>query len=469
MRRSVEREVAKQPAAWDLRQKGEKWFSEHRLPTLLQDNTVFSVMDQWQTDGKLLNLMVTNPFTGKPARPHLCTFLDTASTMPLGLSIDWSENSMMIQEAYLNAINFTNTIPQGIKQDNGSGFVSESTLGNPEIEELKGIYYRSGVQYVQMHRPYNAKGKAKIERTYGIFTGQFEAFLRSYTGRSVAGKPAHTFRNEKWLQKLENRQPLDLQELKLLLQDYILGQYASQPHPTIKDKSRGQVLVEGMAQLDPARRVRPEDYLYLMRSVERKVDNNGIKINGILYYDFALVEWVKQRVKIRYGMMEDRYVLVYSLDEQFICQATARMLTSPIAAQSGELEQGIVRHQMKAVRHTMSRYKKAVVNMQKLNDSIALSDHAQRSSLLMHGKLVEDMADLGIQQQEIRANDPLRIAINETDLYAEPAPNTPVIPEDSDLDEDSLKVKKPASLDVEESPAEDYDDKIDINLSEILG
>ncbi|HNX38840.1 MAG TPA: transposase family protein, partial [Candidatus Cloacimonadota bacterium] len=314
MRRAVEREIDKNKAAWDLRQKGEKWFSEHRLPTLLQDLGAFKFHEQWQTDGKLINVMVINPFTGKPQRAHICAFIDVYSTMPVGLSFDWTENSAMIQEAYLNGINFTKVVPETIKQDNGSGFVSASTLGEKELLELQGIYYRSGVKDVSMHRPYNAKGKSTIERTFGTFTSQFEAFLRSYVGRSVAGKPASMQRNEKWVRKLEDRQPLTAQEFKQSLESYILGQYASQKHPRIKGKSRAEVYGEAHAKLPESRFVKSESFVYLLRSAVRTVDNNGINIRGALYYSFELVDYVGQQVKVRYGMMEDRYVLVYTLD-----------------------------------------------------------------------------------------------------------------------------------------------------------
>ena len=447
MRRAVERAIARDKAAWELRQKGEKWFSENRLPTLLMDNDVFSVMDQWQTDGKLMNLFVRNPFTGKDVRPHLCCFIDTASTMPVGMSIDWTENSMMIQEAYLNGIMFTKTVPKLIKSDNGSGFKSESTLGDKEIDELKGIYYRSGVIDVQFHRPYNAKGKAPIERMFGTFTGQFEAFLRSYTGRSAMTKPAHTQRNEKWIQKLENRQALEVSELKAALEAYILGEYANQKHPRIAGKTRAQVYAEGMAQIDVGRHVNPDSYLYLLRSDLKKVGNNGITHKGALYYDPKLIDYVKETVKVRFGMLEDRYILVYSQNEDFICQATARVLTHPAAKHAGEAEQGIVKHQVKAVKQAMGRYKKSVIELQKQYDANPVMLEQADTAQISQSSYLDLGAKREIEQQRALENDPIKKALKGVE-YAQQEANPLKIDfdaldgaEDAEADADKIDLK----------------------------
>jgi transposase InsO family protein len=405
LERAIKRWISAHKCEWELRLKGEKYFIEHRLPTILMDYSTLKVGDQCQTDGKLLNVMVRNPFTGKAVRPHLCGFMDTASRMFTGFSLDWTENSRMIQEAYMNHLLFAGYVPISIKQDNGSGFVSKETLGEKDIAELQGIYYRSGVKRVQMHRAYNAKGKALIERGFGTLCSQFERYLASFTGTSVSGKPASSHRNEKWLQKLEKREALEVSEFKAALEDYIMGQYAHMPKVSLNGRTPWEVFSEGRKQISAERFVRAEDYVYLLRCETKKVSNNGITIKGQRYYHPELINYVKETVKVRYGLLEDRFILVYSLSEEFICQATARLYTHPTAVDAGELEQGIVRHHNRLIRHTLSRYKKAVTGLRQIIGEHPALAGGKRDELIMSNKLIQVVQEQGARDKQELAED----------------------------------------------------------------
>lgn len=356
----------------------------------------------------------------------------------------------MIQEAYLNGIMNTKCVPLLIKSDNGSGFKSASTLGSKADAELQGVWYRSGVKDVQFHRAYNAKGKAKIERMFGTFTSQMEAFLRSFSGVSVAGKPAYMMRNEKWIQKLENREPLEVAEFKAALDCYIMGEYAHEKHPSIPGKTRIQVYEEGMAQLSTDRFVKPESFLFMLRSQVRQVDNNGVRLRGIWYYSPELYDYVGEQLKIRYGMLEDRYVLVYSMDERFICQATARVLAHPAAKHCGEVEQGILRHQTRMIRNMGKRARRSVKELAaQYGSATILIDKTQRQSLL-GGKYLEELMAKGEQELEERAKDPMRMAIEDAPALA------PVKEEVIVLDDEEISPDEPTA-------------PIKLDLKEILG
>ena len=71
------------------------------------------------------------------------------------------------------------------------------------------------------------------------------------------------------------------------------------------------------------------NYLMLTRQV-KKITNNGIRFNGITYWDEHLIKYVGQEAIIKYDFSDLRYILVYNKRNMFICQAKVRYHQHPM-------------------------------------------------------------------------------------------------------------------------------------------
>lgn len=68
-----------------------------------------------------------------------------------------------------------------------------------------------------------------------------------------------------------------------------------------------------------------------MLSAERKrIRNNGIIIDKLLYWDIELVNHIGKDVVIRYDLGDARWILVYDTNDKYLCQAELRRTQHPM-------------------------------------------------------------------------------------------------------------------------------------------
>ena len=78
------------------------------------------------------------------------------------------------------------------------------------------------------------------------------------------------------------------------------------------------------------RMLRPDKLNFMMLATERKsVRNDGIVFNKLLYWHVALMDNIGKPVIIRYDYAEARWILVYDMKDNFICQAELRRSQHP--------------------------------------------------------------------------------------------------------------------------------------------
>jgi putative transposase len=333
LRRAAEDIKDKYYKEWGLLREGEKFFDEHINKTILRDWSMIGVGDIWFADGHVLNFDIINPLTGKPKRMVLVTFFDVACRMPLGATIQPSENTRGIALAFRNAVLNWGNVPKVVYIDNGRAFKSKFFTGTKakDLEnELAGLYERLGCKVI-FSKAYNGKAKSQLERWHGTLDTDLQQFLPSYRGSSVENKPAYLHRNEKFIKKITNCDPLTLEEAHQFVDFYVSYLYGQTPHRGLG----GAKPIEILKKFPPQERIDPGTLNYLMLDTEiTKINNNGIKFNGLFYWHRALVGYNKP-VHIKYDWNDLRSVLVYTDKGNYICQAVTRIEQHPAAKHLG--------------------------------------------------------------------------------------------------------------------------------------
>jgi putative transposase len=311
-------------AAWGLARRGEKFVKEHFIKSIQRDDSTLEVGDVLVADGHVISSDIISPETGKPCRMTLIMFYDWASRYPVGASLALTESRIHILTALRAAILQLGFTPRYIYFDNGKAFKSK-LFHNPEdhdlSKELVGILPRLGIAST-FAKAYNARTKI-IERFFKTMQDQWERFVSSFRGGSIADKPASLQRNERWMQKLYQGKSLEYQEAMDMIHQWVRHYYGGRVHSSLKGKTPWEVF---SAREIPADRLINERELdFLMLAAERKhVRNEGIWLNKMRYYDEALIDWVGRPVIIRYDYADARSILVYDTESRYICQALQR-------------------------------------------------------------------------------------------------------------------------------------------------
>jgi putative transposase len=317
--------IAEHPAEWAQARKGSKYVSENIIKTILRDDSVLKVGSVWVADGHTLAFDVISPKTGKPVRMTLIMVMDWASRYPVGASLAVTEDSQHILTAFRNGFLNWGALPEYVYLDNGKAFKAKLFHDNwdkHDLEkELAGIFPRLNIG-VAFAESYNAKAKV-IERFFKTLQEQLERFISTFRGSNVADKPATLMRNEKWMQKMFQGEAPTVEEAMQLIAFYVRHIYGETPHTGLGGRTPWQVF--SSSQLPQDRLVEPSRLNFLMLTAERKnIRNQGINLDGKLYWDAALIDYIGQPVIIRYDYNDARWILVYDKTDHFICQAAIR-------------------------------------------------------------------------------------------------------------------------------------------------
>jgi len=314
---------------WNLLRHGRKALREKNLISVLRSNEL-KVGEVWVADGHNLAFDIIDPVTGKAKRMTMIMFYDWASRYPVGASLAVSEDSQHILLALRNSILNWGGKPKYVYLDNGKAF--RSKLFNKKWEkhdlakELAGIFPRLGIGAV-FANAYNARAKV-IERFFLTFQNDFERFMTTFRGASIADKPATLMRNEKWMKKLFEGKPLTVTQAKSMISLYIEKMYGLTPHGGLSGAKPFEVFTE--AEIPEDQKIEPASLNFLMLAVaNRIVQASGIRFNNVHYWDEALIDHVGDKVIIRYDLMDVRSILIYDAKNKFICQAGSRRLQHP--------------------------------------------------------------------------------------------------------------------------------------------
>ena len=339
---------------------GRKAWNDKCAISILRDWTLVEVGDIVFADGHTLNFETLDPNTGKAKRMTLLLFYDGASNCPLGWEIMATENTACIASAFRRACIMLGKFPRVVYLDNGLAFRAKFFKGTPDFSQagISGLYTSLGCAVIHAW-PYHGQSKT-IERFFGSFH-DMEVFVPSYSGNSIATKPARMMRGEVMHRQLYDKmggRPLTLEETHKAVALWF-AEYARRPQARthLAGRTPGEVLEAGRGPGVDMKRLT----LLMMRKVIKAISKDGIRHQGRLYWDEALANR-RHPVVILYDDLKPHEIFVYTQDGQhLICEARDREYYGiaagihPVAYHLGTEEQqrafqeamGLKKHQQK--------------------------------------------------------------------------------------------------------------------------
>jgi putative transposase len=316
-----------------LAREGEKAYRDKVGPYITRDDSILEPGQVLIADGHDLNFQILHPHTGKPARLKLVMFIDWASHMPVGWQIMPTESTVVIQAALRNALMNLGKLPQVVYLDNGRAFKAKVfTDIDPDLTELTGIYGRLGIA-TMFAQPYNARAKI-IERFFETLNEQFERLISSYTGASIADKPAWTARNEKFHRAQHAKRTggwiPDIREAAWLVNLYIQW-YGQQEHSGIHFKKPAEVLAAGRG---PGLDVSELNSAFLWTK-KCRTSRCRVTLFGIDYESDCLHGYAEQ-VLVKYDCSDLGKVWFHALSGEYLGEGLPVQALSPIARLMGD-------------------------------------------------------------------------------------------------------------------------------------
>jgi putative transposase len=410
-RRFAEDFKARRYDQWVLMREGQKALTDKVNFTITRDPGLLEVGEVLVADGHRLDFQVVNPYTGKPGRATIVGYIDWKSWDLAGYEIMMEENTQCIASAFRNAVLTLGAHPRVLYLDNGRAFRARFFTSTETFDEagIYGIFARLGVSPV-FARPYNARAKV-IERWFQEFGNTFERLLPSFTGTSIADKPAHMMRNEKFHKALHAGRGhtssrnvpaisgvptiAETIELIALWREFL----RSQPCPHVKGKTIGEVFDQGKG---PG--VNPAELDDLMMTMKiTRIERRGIRFLNADYYDDALYG-LREQVMIRYSLFDLSSIKVYTVKGEPICEAVRVEAVHPVARISGtKVDMDAVTRQIALQKSLEKRTFQGVKELVKARKDVALD---WEKVTAISPKIVEKLEDAGVELPAIEARIP---------------------------------------------------------------
>lgn len=366
---------------WVMWREGKKAWNDKCAISLLRDWSLAEVGDIVIADGHVLNFETINPETGKPKRMTLLLFYDGASDYPLGWEVMPTENIACISSAFRRACLTLGKFPKVVYLDNGKAFRAKFFQGTANFEEagFLGLYRELGCEVIHAWVR-NPKSKP-IERFFGTFQ-ELEVFVPSYTGNSIANKPPRMHQGETLHRKLYEKmggRPLTLEETHAVIANWFCD-YVNRSQKG--GKIPAEIFQAGVGPGIDARRLA----LLMLQKEIRTISKDGIRHMGRLYWHEALSSR-RHPVIVRYDAQAPHTVLVYTQEDEFICEARDREYYKiacglhPAAKVLGSAEQ--LEDLSKAIELKKGQEKLAGANLRKMLTEVVLPETEKRQEELL--------------------------------------------------------------------------------------
>lgn len=254
----------------------------------------------WQADHTQLDILILDA-GGRPVRPWLTTVLDDYSRVIAGYMVFLGAPSALNTSLALRQAIWRKAdpawpvcgIPDVLYVDHGSDFTSLHL-------DQAAADLRIRLTYSTVARP---QGRGKIERLFRTINTEFLAEL---SGNLRNGKPVSPPR-------------LTLPELDAAIGAYIVAAYNVRPHSAISlppaNAWRGNGWMPRMPET-----LEELDTLLVMGAKPRIVHRDGIRFEGLRYFNSTLAAYVGEPVTIRYDPRDVGEVRVFHRNV-FLCRA----------------------------------------------------------------------------------------------------------------------------------------------------
>lgn len=251
-----------------------------------------------EADGNLVDIILVDPNTGETiGRPRLTVIMDvfTRCILSYELSIGgFSAGSLL--RAFKKSLNQQNGLPGGVHErilvDNGSDYTSQSFLN--ACSKLK----------IQVHQvsPRTPNAKAHIERFFKTLNHQLIHSLPGTTYSNITEK-GKDYDPERYAQ-------LTIDELDVLINEYIQNFYHAQPHRTTSrspimlwDESNAMETVRTITDLDAD--------IYCRNAITKTINQSRVTYKGLIYTSPILASIEYKHDNRRKDSTESRSVEVY--------------------------------------------------------------------------------------------------------------------------------------------------------------
>lgn len=327
-RRWLERWKRNNYDQWIFYRDGGKALNDKVLPYIIRNYDKIEVGDILVGDGHVTNFEVINPFTGKPKRMMMPAFIDMKSSMFLGWEVSPTENILSIAMAFYRAILRLGKIPKVVYLDNGRAFKAKY-FQNLDFNQsgLIGLFERLGVKVITAW-PYHGQSKT-IERFFRTFS-ELERMMPTYTGTSIEMKPPHLSRGEKLHRKLNDKitegVSFDLLTAHRAIAWWVDQYSMRRQQGHLDGKTPIEIFEAGKGSgLD-----KQELRFLMMKEDIAQIYQNGIRFRGDYYWNDALYG-LRDKVAIRYDLLDDNAIYVYKSCGDFICTAFKKDRVHPAA------------------------------------------------------------------------------------------------------------------------------------------
>jgi putative transposase len=344
---------------------GQRYWEAHYMPKAKREKPEL-VNECLFGDHHLCDLFVLDD-DGRIIRPWITAWSEAKSGCFVGIAVTDKPNSRTIAESLIRACMKTphspfHGNPSMIYIDNGKDYRGKRMEGDKEVEYSIGqlnaslsklsVVQAMGIG-VTHALPYKAWSKI-IERLFGTLENCYFRDLPGWCGNSPQNRPQDLTRAS--LEKLATRgKLLTIREFEQKLRADILPAY----HAERFDKE-----LSPMEIYESSERARPDDIagadmLGLLRTsvAERKVSPQGVKLDGVLYWQGAMTKVIDSYVTVRYDEDDDSCVTIIK-DGHYLCTAPQKVRLKLI----GESQEKVGAHmalQKQTAKDTATGIKKA--------------------------------------------------------------------------------------------------------------
>jgi transposase InsO family protein len=302
--------------------KGEKAYHDRFDPYIERDYTPLNSMEWGCGDHHLFDFVITHE--GRIFRPWLTMFIDMRSRTITGWHIDVIPNTLTIMRAFSMSVEKYGLF-ENMLVDNGKDFKSAWFAGSawkekhtkPEKEALdliEGVLHDCGTK-AHFATPYRGQSKP-IERAFRTIIELFSKMRDTYVGSNTVDRPADT---KLFWGKINGRDRIDVTyTLANLREDF--SKFVTWFNSAWNHSGQG---MDGKtpeavfnANLE-AKREMPEamrKYVFAIRE-RRTVQRNGIRVDGVDYYNEEITRLAGERVEVRRDINDIGKIAVFSLPD----------------------------------------------------------------------------------------------------------------------------------------------------------
>lgn len=305
-----------------------------QLPFKRRDTSMLKPLDVWLIDGHTFKAKVRHPDHGAPFAPEVTLVIDAATRLVCGWSVSLSENVTAVGDALRHAVG-QHGIPAIIYSDNGAGETAKQ-MDCP----ISGIVARLGSDH-RTGIPGHPQGHGLIERSWRTHMINCARQFGSYQGKDVdAGTfrkaAAELVKEQRALKRAENTgEVIQLNTKAPSWKQFIDAVEASVAEYNNQHRHRALPKTEAGLRMTPAeawtsmldleqqhRLGDLELRMLFMPAMLRTAKRGEVTFLNQVYFSRDLMAVDGQQVQVRYDIHNPSFVLIFSLEGQYVCEAT---------------------------------------------------------------------------------------------------------------------------------------------------